>query len=90
MQIDKILIVESPVHLWKILRSKEEILDQSSNDIYYTISMFMDSVEMYVNGCKCNQEENYNEMLVHYNSIKQEDIVSYLIKGFECDRIDFK
>jgi len=91
MQIDKILIIESPVKLWKLIESKEEIIDQSSNDVYYSLTMFMDSVEAYVKGCKCDEEENYDEMMTHYNtSIRKEEVISHLIKGFECDKIEFK
>lgn len=91
MQIDKILIIESPVKLWKLIESKEEIIDQSSNDVYYSLNMFMDSVEAYVKGCKCDEEENYDEMMTQYNtSIRKEEVISHLIKGFECDKIEFK
>ena len=92
MQIDKILIIESPVKLWKLLSSKNEIIDQSTNDVYYSINMFMDSVDAYVRGCKCDEEENYEDMMSHYNTciIRKEEVISHLIKGFECDRIEFK
>ncbi len=91
MQIDKILIIESPVKLWKLIGSKNEIIDQSSNDVYYSINMFMDSVEAYVRGCKCDEEDNYNDMMVQYDTtIRKEEVISHLVKGFECDRIEFK
>jgi acetaldehyde dehydrogenase (acetylating) len=92
MQIDKILIIESPVKLWKLLTSKNEIIDQSANDVYYSITMFMDSVEAYVRGCKCDEEVNYEDMMLNYNTciIGKEEVVSHLTKGFECDKIEFK
>jgi len=90
MQIDKILIVESPVRLWRMLDAKNEIIDQASDGIYPILNRFMDSVESYVKGCKCDEEENYEDMMYHYNFIKTEDVVSHLIKGFECDKIEFK
>ena len=91
MQIDKILIIESPVKLWKLIGSKNEIIDQSSNDVYYSINMFMDSVEAYVRGCKCDEEDNYNDMMFQYDTtIRKEEVISHLVKGFECDRIEFK
>ena len=92
MQIDKIIIIESPVKLWKLLSSKNEIIDQSTNDVYYSINMFMDSVDAYVRGCKCDEEENYEDMMSQYNTciIRKEEVISHLIKGFECDRIEFK
>lgn len=90
MQINKIMIVESPVHLWKLLRTKEEIVDQSKDDVFFSINLFMDSVQTYISGCKCDEEENYSDMMDQYNSIQKEDIIKHLINGFECDKIEFK
>jgi len=91
MQIDKIIMIDSPVHLWKIIRSKEEIIDQSNDDVFFHLNLFMDSVDEYINGCKCNEDENYVDMLNEYASIQSdEDIVSHLINHLECDRIEFK
>jgi hypothetical protein len=91
MQVDKILIVESPVKLWRLLRSKEEIIDQSSNDDFFQLTLFMDYTDAYVNGCKCDKEESYEAMMDQYTFIQNnDDIVSHLIKGFECDKIEFK
>jgi hypothetical protein len=90
MQIDKIMIVESPVHLWKILETKEEIIDQSVNNVFYSLRLFMDSVSNYINGCKCLEEENYTEMMENYALIQTEEIVSRLVEGLECDKIEFK
>ena len=91
MQIDKILIIESPLHLWRLIRAKEEIIDQSPDDVFFILNLFMDCVDTYVNGCKCDEEESYEAMNEQYNtSIRLEDVVLHLIKGFECDRIEFK
>ena len=89
MQIDKIIIIDSPVHLWRILRTKEEILDQSKNDVFFSLNLFMDSVNIYINGCKCDEEENYADMINQYILIQNENIVSHLINCLECDRIEF-
>ena len=84
MQIDKILIIDSPVHLWRLLRSKEEVIDQSTDDVFFILNLFMDYTDTYINGCKCDEEESYEAMNEQYNtSIKREDVVSHLIKGFE-------
>lgn len=90
MQINKILIIESPVRLWKLLESKDEIIDQAPSEIYESIILFMDSTEGYVRGCKCDQEQNYALMLDRYELMKSDKVVEHLIKGFECDRIEFK
>lgn len=89
MQIDKIIIIDSPVHLWRILRTKEEILDQSKDDVFFSLNLFMDSVNIYINGCKCDEEENYADMINQYILIQNENIVSHLLNCLECDRIEF-
>lgn len=90
MQISKVMLVESPLHLWRILKTKEEIIDQSKDDIFSSLNLFMDSTQTYVSGCKCDEEENYDDMMEQYSLMQRDNIVSYLVKGFECDRIDFK
>ena len=39
MQIDKILIIESPLHLWRLIRAKEEIIDQSPDDVFFILNL---------------------------------------------------
>lgn len=90
MQIDKILVIESPVHLWKILMTKEEIIDVAREDISSSLSFFMDCVDVYVNGCKCNEQENYETMISQFEAIKEESILNHLVVGLECDKIEFK
>ena len=91
MQIDKILIIDSPVHLWRLIRSKEEIIDQAPDGVFSILNIFMDCTDNYINGCKCDKEELYEIMNEQYNtSIRREDVISHLIKGFECDKIEFK
>jgi hypothetical protein len=90
MQIDRILIVESPLHLKNMLLAKEELINQSNDNIFFKLNRFIDSVENYINGCKCIEEENYADMMSFYISIQTEEIISYLIQGFECDKIEFK
>lgn len=91
MNIEKILIVESPVKLFRMIESKNEIIDQAENEAYYSIMMFMDSVQEYLNGCKCDREESYEEVIEHYNgSMRKESVIQHLKKAFGCDRIEFK
>jgi hypothetical protein len=90
MQINKILIIESPIHLWRLLRTKEEIIDTAKEDIINELRYFMDCVATYINGCKCDQDENYKEMISQFECIKIDQVVEHLIKGFECDKIEFK
>lgn len=90
MQIEKVLIIESPVMLYNMMNSRPEILDLAFEETYSSLRRFFDSVNLYLNGCKCALEENYNQMMDDYSSIQNESVYSHLKKCFECDRIDFK
>ncbi len=90
MHITKILRVESPVRLWKMIQNREEILETADGDVYRILSFFMDSVDTYVNGCRCDEEKNYSIMMCEYDtSLRREDVQSHLIKCFGCDKIYF-
>ena len=84
MQVSKILKIESPVFLWNILKHKEEIFE-SRNDLVY----FLDNFEIYMNGCACEEELNYNNMLDSYSALNNDDLKNYLSKSFECDEVRF-
>jgi hypothetical protein len=85
MQVTKILRVESPVHLWTLLKNSEEIFE-SKNELIY----FLDCVDTYVNGCKCDEDLNYDNMILAYSDIKNNsDLIVYLTNSFECDEIRF-
>ena len=87
MHITKILRVESPVRLWKMIQNREEILETADGDVYRILSFFMDSVDTYVNGCRCDEDKNYSIMMCE--SLRREDVQSHLIKCFGCDKIYF-
>ena len=90
MYITKILRVESPVRLWKMIQNREEIMEMAAGDVYRVLRFFMDSVDSYVNGCRCDEEKNYSIMMFEYeNSLRREDVLNHLIKSFGCDRILF-
>lgn len=85
MQVIKILRVESPIHLWTLLKNKEEVFEKSYNLIH-----FLDCVEEYVNGCKCDEESNYGKMMSSYSDIKNDtELIDYLNESFECNEIRF-
>jgi hypothetical protein len=90
MEITKVLKIESPVHLVKLLENKTEIVDTASDQVYHILNYYIDCVNEYLYGCKCQEEVYYERMNVEYeNTIQQEEVVNHLIKGFGCDRIDF-
>jgi hypothetical protein len=90
MEIKKVLRVESPIHLVKLLEKKNEIVDTASEQIFHILNYYIDCVNDYLYGCKCEEDLHYDRMVVEYeNTIRQEDVLNHLMKGFECDRIDF-
>ena len=91
MQIEKILIIESPIQLAKMIESRPEILDRSSDEDYMLLRYFCDSVDLFVKGCKCDEEENYSEMMESYSRIQSDsESISHLASCIGCDRIEFK
>lgn len=90
MQIEKVLIIESPVMLYNMMNSRPEILDRAFEETYSSLRRFLDSVNIYINGCKCAIEENYDYMMEEYSSLQKEPIISHLKNCMDCDRIDFK
>ena len=84
MEVSKILRVESPVFLWNILKHREEIFE-SRNDLVY----FLDNFEIYMNGCPCDEEVNYDNMINSYNALDNDDFKIYLAKSFECNEVRF-
>ena len=86
MEISKILVVQSPVHFWNLIKNRDEIFDNILDLI-----VFIDTVDLYINGCECDKERNYNSMISQYNDIKNnQEMVNHLTKCFECDRIRFQ
>lgn len=90
MQIEKILIIESPIQLAKMIDSRPEILDRSSDDDYLFLRYLCDSVSLFINGCKCNEENNYEAMMDAYSRVKKESIAKNIAACVDCDRVDFK
>lgn len=90
MQIEKILIIESPIQLAKMIDSRPEILDRSSDEDYMILRYFCDSVDLFLNGCKCDEEENYEAMMEVYSQIKTDRIAKGIASCIECDRVEFK
>jgi hypothetical protein len=91
MQVEKILIIESPVRLFKIMDSKNEIFDLASSPVYHRLMGFCDRVRLFLNGCKCDEEENYSEMMREYSNIQNDsESISHLSSCIGCDRIEFK
>ena len=64
MQVSKILIVESPIHLWELMKNKEEIYENNKQ-----LLLFFDFVQLLLSDCRCNHDENYK--LVEMRGLKK-------------------
>jgi hypothetical protein len=90
MQIEKVLIVESAVHLFRLIGTKEELYDIVNDEDYFRISLFMDSADIFLNGCKCDEDANYLDMMNKYSTLVESSVKEKIAEVFECDRIEFK
>lgn len=72
----KSIKIESPSHLWALLKSREEIFENNRN-----IKRFMFVTEKFIKGCQCgsdnetlmnNEWKNLRENIDALNLIKQE------------------
>jgi hypothetical protein len=89
MDIKKILKIESPIHLFRILESYA-IIDNATGDVYESIRYYMDLASEYLYGCQCEEEKNWLRLKSEYSDgIRQSEVYEYIVKTLECDRIDF-
>jgi hypothetical protein len=80
----KSIKIESPTHLWTLLKSREEIFENNRN-----IKRFMLVTEKFIKGCQCGSD---NEMLMNneWKSIKNNtDALELIKKEFSCDELIF-
>jgi hypothetical protein len=90
MEIKKILNIDSPVHLYRILEKSEEVIDVAEGDISFDLIYFRDCAYEYLYGCKCEADSNYDRMNREYVRISEkEDVILHLKSFFECDDIFF-
>jgi hypothetical protein len=90
MEIKKILNIESPVHLYRILDRNNEIVDSAEGDLFFTITYFMDCAYEYLYGCRCDEESNHDRMVAEYEtSMREESVISHIRSSVGCDDIVF-
>ncbi len=80
----KSIKIESPTHLWTLLKSREEIFESNRN-----IKRFMFVTEKFIKGCNCGSD---NEMLMNneWNNIqKDQEALELIKKEFSCDELTF-
>lgn len=90
MEIKKILRVDSPVHLYRMIDDNISLFDGCDGDISIRIRYFVDLGANYLYGCKCEEDINWESLTREYNVIKTDDVfISVLCSGFDCDSINF-
>jgi hypothetical protein len=83
-QIYRTLVINSPVHLWTLLKNKEEFYQPRPN-----INMFMYMANRYVNGCRCDDDIHLPAMNKEYSLLNNSETVEMLKNEFQCSDIIF-
>lgn len=82
-KIIKRLVIESKDRLYKIIEPNEEL---SSNNLFI---FFIDLMNDYYYGCKCN-ESHFNDISSQeYENLKNEKVTNFLKDYFNCDSVEF-
>jgi len=85
-QVTRTLVIKSPIHLWTILKNKEELYHSNP-----TLNIFMYAVDRYIGGCRCvNDNMSFTLMNIEYVSIsKNISIIKTLKDTLQCSDIIF-
>ena len=84
-QISRTMVINSPVHLWTLLKNKEEFYQPNPS-----INMFMYMVDRYINGCRCDDNIHIHSMNKEYKTIANNQETTDLLKReFQCSDIIF-
>lgn len=91
MEIKKILVIESPIHLYKMIEKNPSVIDSAQGDLVIQLRYYLDLASEYLYGCKCDEDSNWARLEAEYLSQMREDsVIEHLCRVLECDRIDFK
>ncbi len=71
----KVINIESPTHLWSLIKAKEEIFD----DIQI-LKKFIYITEMYIKGCNCGGTDKKELMESQYRIISKDNEVKEILK----------
>lgn len=84
-KISRVLVVNSPVHLWTILKNKEDLFHSEQS-----LNLFMYTVNRYINGCRCDDDIHLPSMNKEYESLSKNVIIIELLKvNIQCTDIIF-
>lgn len=79
------IIIESPTHLWSLIKSKEEIFETNQS-----LKKFIYISELYIKGCNCGGTDKKQLMDNQYKIISNDVEIYELLKSeFKCNEIVF-
>lgn len=91
MEIKKVLMIESAVHLYRVLDNCSYHLELLEGDDALRIQYYQDLATEFLYGCKCEEDINWQRLSTEYDNLRSDSaLVSAVCKVLECDRIDFK
>ena len=80
MKIEKVLLVESPVHFYKILVDK--------NWMTGGVDSFLKAYFKWEYGCPCDSEVLWEKVNMEFRNLENKDLTG-LTKKIGCDKIKF-
>ena len=72
----KVLKITHPKELWVLLKNREEIYENN-----HLINIFMDYTDLWINGCPCDEEENFKCMVDTFEEMMEDDNIINLLKN---------
>lgn len=85
VKVTRTMIVDSPIHFWRLLKNKNEILQLNSH-----LNIFCYQVDKYIDGCRCDDELNRKVVEDEYELIKNTPtLIDFIKKQFGCNSVIF-
>jgi hypothetical protein len=79
-QVSRTLVIESPHQFYKLIKD----FDIKS----ISLLPFQDRIELFLDGCPCEAEENWDQSVVEYKKLSRIDL-SFIKEKVGCDKIIF-
>lgn len=91
MEIKKILRIESPVHLYRLVDQDRSVYESFDDDVAASrISLLCDAVAEYLYGCKCEEDANWALVEREYRElIGDSSVLARLRSFYGCDSVEF-
>jgi|688.fasta_scaffold122663_4 hypothetical protein len=90
MEIKKILRIDSPVHLYRLIDDNISMFDECDGDMSIRLRYFVDLGANYLYGCRCEETQNWESLVREYEVVSNETpFVDMLCSVFDCDSVSF-